>query len=466
MTTRTTIGDRVKVNHNMKVVVGVVRFIGKMYNKPKREQKHIFYGIELEKAAGTNYGTYDDMKYFKCTDNVNRRGIFVKKNQIIQTNTKRNQIRTPVTIGDKVMCIKEKCKGVIKFIGTPYPIKTSGIYYGIALQKRNGVNNGIIKERKYFDCKDEKHGIFLTSDRFISIDKYNKQLEQKPLCQFSVEDVCHQIEQWIYNDIKYKNDLRATKKIFIQRKLNGEKMEKLSAGDVKAIIKNKMLKFMTKHTLNIILEKDRFDIWKRDNMDTIKKKTPQQIAHILFHFPLKNLLATFFKEDINGIEFVNSLQEQIIQQATGFKDDEIYQIESMMLRHHTFTRGQFKKNMNNILSRSYNLFEWIKHKIHSVFDVFDVENVFLKIKNGNDTQEFSDAVIDMVDEIIQSDSEKRTNNEMYLVSKIYSAIAESFIFHQKFKGKIKNNLLDSRQHWVCNNCSNCNVNNYIANKMN
>ena len=77
------------------------------------------------------------MPYFKCAP---KRGLFVKASGIEKTNTKKNRSAPRVTVGDVVQCTKQKCKGTIRFIGTPYSVKKSGVYYGVELEVCSVVN--------------------------------------------------------------------------------------------------------------------------------------------------------------------------------------------------------------------------------------------------------------------------------------------------------------------------------------
>eukprot|EP01084_Bolivina_argentea_P199755 341737_1 len=156
----TTVGDKVKLKKDN--LVGSVRFIGEIKGK-----QGIFYGIELDdkyKSKGKNDGSVKKTCYFKCK---NKSGLFVKETAIIKTNSKNNQNVPRVTIGDKIECIKAKCKGTIKFIGIPYSMKKTNIFYGVELEKPKGTNNGTIKDRYYFKCKN-KYGIMLKEEDFNS----------------------------------------------------------------------------------------------------------------------------------------------------------------------------------------------------------------------------------------------------------------------------------------------------------
>merc|ERR1712154_564696 len=112
--------------------------------------------------GGKNDGSVNKVPYFKC---AKKKGLFVKKTGIAKTNTKNNKDAKRVTVGDKVKCIKQKCNGIVRFIGTPYSVKSEGTFYGIELEKPKGKNNGTVKGRWYFTCKD-KYGAFLQSKGF------------------------------------------------------------------------------------------------------------------------------------------------------------------------------------------------------------------------------------------------------------------------------------------------------------
>ena len=141
-----TIGDKVKLEYNL---IGTIRFIGKMKNRDG-----IWYGIELNNSDGDNDGSIVNIRYFSTDNN---RGTFVKESSILKILYKNyNNIR--LNVGDKIYIKKFDCNGIVRFIGeTEFK---SGIWYGIQLEKQKGKNNGTIKNRKYFVCK-QKYGIFI-----------------------------------------------------------------------------------------------------------------------------------------------------------------------------------------------------------------------------------------------------------------------------------------------------------------
>eukprot|EP01083_Nonionella_stella_P116041 344537_1 len=166
----TTVGDRVKLKKDE--LVGVVRFIGEIQGK-----KGVFFGIELDDAKGKNKGRINKISYFKCGKN---KGLFVKQTGIAKTNAKNNADAPRITVGDKVKCKKQRTNGTIRFIGTPYSVQKSGILYGIELDKPKGNNNGTVKGRCYFKCKD-RFGAFVTASGLtpLSGDKGNKTKDKK-----------------------------------------------------------------------------------------------------------------------------------------------------------------------------------------------------------------------------------------------------------------------------------------------
>lgn len=118
--------------------------------------------IKTDDAKGKNDGSVGTVHYFKCSK---KKGLFVKASGIEKTNAKRNPSAPRVTVGDTVRCTKQKCNGTIRFIGTPYSVKKEGTYYGMELDKPKGKNNGTVKGRWYFSCKD-KFGCFVQATGF------------------------------------------------------------------------------------------------------------------------------------------------------------------------------------------------------------------------------------------------------------------------------------------------------------
>ena len=207
----TTIGDRVKLKKGNNT--GEVKFIGEVKGKTG-----VYYGIELDSKKGDNNGTLHNIKYFKTRTNC---GIFVKSDNILKTNCKHNSHSPRILIGDKVKCIKTSCNGLVKFIGTPYPYKSSGIYYGLQLEKPKGTNNGTIKSRYYFKCKS-KYGIFVQSKdiKILSSSKKKKTKQNKVKDKKTEKEIEHKIKK--SNNKSTKLDYRL---LYLEMKKENERLK-------------------------------------------------------------------------------------------------------------------------------------------------------------------------------------------------------------------------------------------------
>eukprot|EP01083_Nonionella_stella_P159398 519923_1 len=294
-----------------------------------------------------------------------------------------------------------------------------------------------------------------------------------PLHRFTTEDVCDHINQWVRNDINHKTHLSKTKQIFDDLKLSGQQMIDMKLTDrIKRIVRSDLLPFITEDTLNRMFKC--YDQWKGDMQppyDAITSKNAQEMADILFHFPLNNLLHRIKNknEAIDGGQLIewlmrnsdSTLEDHIIATETGWKADEVRQILSVLFRHHTCTTFEFTDNMDRVFAgHDYNrsLSPQIINKIKDTILEHDVEEIHYKIKNAQPIDEFSDCIINMVDDII---NETETEDQSFIKS-IYEGIADCFIFYSIYEG-IADMVLEL-QHWVCNNCGNRNVNHMIDSK--
>eukprot|EP01083_Nonionella_stella_P190030 704004_1 len=152
---------------------------------------------------------------------------------------------------------------------------------------------------------------------------------------------------------------------------------------------------------------------------------------------------------INGRQFIESLHyDNIIQEETGWSRDEVHQIYSILFRHHTFTPSEFEQNMDRVLNTKYatKLSKQVRSTIQEVLLQHDVSIIHYKIKNAQNVDEFSDCVINMVDQLCPSNvdsiaitdvNQLRTTEEVTaaeaednsnLIQIIFESIAECFIF--------------------------------------
>eukprot|EP01084_Bolivina_argentea_P296715 511058_1 len=284
-----------------------------------------------------------------------------------------------------------------------------------------------------------------------------------PLNKFSRVDICGAITKWLYNDIDFKKNILKTKKIFSNHELSGSKMIILSGEDAKRIVKEEMLPFVTAETLDIMF--NGFDQWKQGYVDSVSAKTAEQIASILFHYPLNQLLKRIKKEGHKFLKRKNA--SNVIQNKTGWNDDEIRQIKLLLFKHIALTKNEFIDNMNKILSENENEYKQqmtdvVIDKIKKIILDCDVEQLHYDIKNNRDnrnTQDFSENIIKMIDEVMLVND---NINESNLIKRIYAKIAKCFVFDYNDKHDLKDVVSD----WICSNCGNYNFQKYINGKMN
>eukprot|EP01083_Nonionella_stella_P112212 329793_1 len=289
-----------------------------------------------------------------------------------------------------------------------------------------------------------------------------------PLHRFSSQDICAHIVKWVLNDMNHKAHLAKTKDAFANSTFSGRKMIDLEPNEIKTLVKNDLSPFISEATLDLMFSC--YAQWKNELQhpyEEITSKTAHQMAHILFHYPLNRLLKRIRRENIDGSRLIASLTKQsrntnafhIIVAETEWSHDEVRQILSVLFRHHTWTQSEFAQNWDRVWAKEeYNALSSHPHIISEIKDIilgeYDVEQIHYKIKHAQRIDEFSDYIINMVDEIMdEMISDSNNDDEGDMIRCIYDGIAECFIFYRESE-----DLVLELQHWVCNNCGNCNVN--------
>eukprot|EP01084_Bolivina_argentea_P076417 138492_1 len=327
-----------------------------------------------------------------------------------------------------------------------------------------------VKKQKKRDARIQQQKGLVIKENLLKIVSEQRNLgdvKEVLLNRFSVNDICNAIKKWIYNDINYWKHSEKMKEILSNHGLTGKILsDDLSAKNVKAMLNDDLSSYMSSDTLDIMF--DCFKKWKHEQPDSVRLSSLQQIACILFHFPLNNLLQQINAQKMDGKAFIKHIIEHqennIIKTETGFIPSEVRQIESVLFMHYTKPVKAFRVRMDNILTNKYG--KWLSNNVinkikHVIIDEFDIENIYYKIMNQKNIQNFSDRIINLVDEILDN---KVTNGyDENFVNKIYEGIAECFVFLEQSEEEI---LMVERQHWICNNCSNCNVSNYISSRIN
>eukprot|EP01083_Nonionella_stella_P019398 53908_1 len=106
------------------------------------------------------------------------------------------------------------------------------------------------------------------------------------LHQFSPQDICDHIKEWILNDTNNKTDLAKKKTVFANKKLSGQKMIGLEPDQIKGLVKEALSpSFVTESTLDIMF--NCYGQWQNRVQfpyEEISKKTAHEMAHIMFHY--------------------------------------------------------------------------------------------------------------------------------------------------------------------------------------
>eukprot|EP01084_Bolivina_argentea_P267618 454334_1 len=289
---------------------------------------------------------------------------------------------------------------------------------------------------------------------------------ESPLCQFSVENICNQLDIWIHNDTNYKTNLSRMVSIFEKYSLSGNNLTNIPSKTYQIIQKKiylHMSQFLTKSTFTIMFKY--FDESKQEDTNSFTSKSAEQCARILYDYPLQLLLSKFRNEKINGKKLIRILQDpknHMIQIITGWEDKEVEQIKLLFLRYWTFNKKQFIDKMcSAFTNKDHQTFipKIAFDKIKETIQEFDVEELHYKIKNNKNIDDFSEKIINIVDNVTQ-------NNDSDVVYLIYTKIAQCFIVHETLTDDDLTGLQGPYNNWICSDCGNHNFGKCINYKMN
>eukprot|EP01083_Nonionella_stella_P039822 108322_1 len=179
-----------------------------------------------------------------------------------------------------------------------------------------------------------------------------------PLHRFDENRICNVIRCWVFNDSRFTDHLEKMITIFSDFCLSGERIKAFSMTNIRRILEQALLGFMTKETSKIIF--NRIEYWKTANKKHKSDKTfenamdPEDIAYSLATFPLNKLLARICNRNdaINGEKFIQYYVENYpwIHNVTGWNETETYQIHAVLFKYDAFSSSEIKQNMKRVSS--------------------------------------------------------------------------------------------------------------------
>eukprot|EP01084_Bolivina_argentea_P310774 537813_1 len=280
-------------------------------------------------------------------------------------------------------------------------------------------------------------------------------LKNRPLHKFNPEDVSNTIKCWIYNDISYSKHLEKIMNIFVKHNLNEKTIrQSLTTDDVKFMIKDDLLTFLSAQTFHIMFNE--FDEWIKQNNTT--NLSSVEIGYEIYHLPLNKLVKKIIDEEINGERFENYCQTDanFIETHTGWDKDEIYQIEAQLWANKTYKKHEFIDNMQLCVKETCLSMTTVKCIENTILKFEnDLESIHLNIKHGKRNQEFNEAIINMVNDLSdQNDIE------------IYKLIASCFMWNECRIQTDVNKAMFRKYQWNCYNCGNVNFCAFVDSKIN
>eukprot|EP01084_Bolivina_argentea_P218985 371501_1 len=281
-----------------------------------------------------------------------------------------------------------------------------------------------------------------------------------PLHKFTSEHLKLHINWWVLNDINYQKHLLHTMDTFIKFRVSGHLMCQLEANIVKQLVAGDLCMLIPKNVVNIMFN---FAAeLKLKNTKFIESTSAEQLAYILYGYNLNCLLNKIIRENIDGEKFVSYIQTEndFIGKTTGWEETDVQQLYAMLFRYDVLSSSEFKDNMDQILTNASFEFPIINHIKNTILQ-FNVEKLQIQIRKGQHIEKFSDAIINMVDQLEMKNN--KNYFEEHIVKRIYESVAKCFVIGatQHFKEYIL-----SSKSWVCCNCSNFNFCKYMESKFN
>ena len=128
-----------------------------------------------------------------------------------------------------------------------------------------------------------------------------------------------------------------------------------------------------------------FDNIRELDSEDIQFLSAPEMGYLLYLYPLSKLLKFILDGNIDGPQFIKNYKtkQRILREETGWKNEEIYQIEAILFRYLAIDKEEFKSNSAKITtSIPPKITTQIKEKILK-FDHGNVSKLHLKIKQGH-----------------------------------------------------------------------------------
>eukprot|EP01083_Nonionella_stella_P109359 318788_1 len=119
-----------------------------------------------------------------------------------------------------------------------------------------------------------------------------------------------------------------------------------------------------------------------EDKDAIKPYlSSEDIARLLYNFPINQLMCKIHKQGLNGKRLLNLLENETV---CGWKPEEVEQIQQLLFKEMTLTKDQFARRISK--------HNHTQHILNQIIDRMDIEQVQYNIKHNYDTVKFSDMV--------------------------------------------------------------------------
>ena len=187
-----------------------------------------------------------------------------------------------------------------------------------------------------------------------------RRVADKPLFRLNPTELWDCIGQWIQNDERYNDTLRAIEQLFADFHISGAVLCALyieGIGDfdllsMESVLNKKMKQYFTDKTIDIIWNE------MKDSMKTIEPKllhsaTSKECARFAMEFPIQNLKNDIIEKQIDGQRFIaDPIEfELTVQRATGWTKTECTLLVEVMLRRLSLTRDQILERMQIIAEK-------------------------------------------------------------------------------------------------------------------